>query len=230
MDMDINVKEMFGTAIIKVAGRLNADGVIDFEQKCNTVLENYGNKIVLDFTQLEYLSSAGLCGILTIGKKLKGTSGSLLICAPQGSVRQILNLAGFNQMFSIYEKLEDISLAENNSGETTAIIKSDTSNRVKIITVNGKIDAERIPEFKSYYEPLMKKGDRYFVFNFSGVDYLSSAGLCAILAFGKELKNHKGKLAIFVPEGPVRHILEISGFGDMFPLCTSEEEAVWEVL
>lgn len=59
---------------------------------------------------------------------------------------------------------------------------------------------------------------------------MSSAGLCAILELGKELKKTGGKMAIYIPSGPVRHILEISGFADMFPLCDSEEEAVWEVL
>lgn len=96
--------------------------------------------------------------------------------------------------------------------------------------MSGRVDAERVPEFKSYYEPLLEAGNRNFVFNFAEVEYMSSAGLCAILALGKELAANGGKMAIYVPKGTVRHILEISGFADMFPLCDSEEEAVWEAL
>lgn len=67
--MQIEVSEMLGAAVLKVTGRLNADVVAEFESRCNAALEQYGNQLVLDFSALEYLSSAGLCGILTIGKK-----------------------------------------------------------------------------------------------------------------------------------------------------------------
>lgn len=228
--MQIDVSEMLGTAVLKVDGRLNADVVGDFESHCNAALAQYGNQLVLDFTKLDYLSSAGLCGILTIGKKVKSADGKMSICAPFGTVRQILELAGFSQMFPIYTKVEEAMKTSPKDFGSSAAIRTDSTNKVKIISVSGRIDAERVPEFKSYYEPLLQAGALYFVFNFSEVEYLSSAGLCAILALGKELKGHNGKMAIYVPKGTVRHILEISGFGEMFPICDSEEEAVWEVL
>lgn len=228
--MQIDVSEMLGAAVLKVEGRLNADVVSEFEARCNSALEQFGNQIVLDFSKLEYLSSAGLCGILTIGKKVKAADGSMSICAPFGTVRQILELAGFSQMFPIHEKVENAMKTTTKDFGSSAAIRTDPTNKVKIISVSGRVDAERVPEFKSYYEPLMQAGNLYFVFNFAEVDYMSSAGLCAILAMGKELKANGGKMAIYVPKGTVRHILEISGFADMFPLCDTEEEAVWEVL
>ncbi|HQC42619.1 MAG TPA: STAS domain-containing protein [Verrucomicrobiota bacterium] len=230
IDMQIEVSEMLGAAVPKVVGRLNADVVAEFESRCNAALEQYGNQLVLDFSALEYLSSAGLCAILTIGKKVKNAEGNLSICVPFGTVRQILELAGFNQIFPIHENLEKAMKANTKDFGASAAIRTDPSNKVKIICVSGRVDAERVPEFKSYYTPLLQAGNRFFVFNFAEVDYMSSAGLCVILELGKELKKIGGKMAIYIPKGTVRHILEISGFADMFPLCDSEEEAVWEVL
>ena len=229
--MQIEVSEMLGAAHMKVEGRLNADVVSDFESRCNAILSQYGNQIILDFTNLEYLSSAGLCGILSIGKKVKALNGKIFLCVPKGTVYQILELSGFNQMFPIFTRLEDIMAQLGKKDfSSSAAIRSDPTNKVKIISVSGRVDAERVPEFKSYYEPLLQAGNLNFAFNFAEVEYMSSAGLCAILALGKELAAHGGKMAIYVPKGTVRHILEISGFADMFPLCDSEEEAVWEAL
>lgn len=228
--MQIEVSEMLGAAVLKITGRLNADATSEFEARCNAALGQYGNQLVLDFSELEYLSLAGLCGILTIGKRIKAAEGSIAICVPAGTVRQILELAGFNQIFPIYDSLGKALKANSKDFGTSAAIRSDSSNKVKIICVSGRVDAERVPEFKSYYEPLLQAGNLFFVFNLSDVDYMSSAGLCAILELGKELKKTGGKMAIYIPKGTVRHILEIAGFAEMFPLCDSEEEAVWEVL
>jgi len=229
--MRVNVEDILGTAVLKVEGRLNADVVKDFEEYCASVLKDNSNSMILDFTHLDYLSSAGLCSILTVGKKLKAEGGKIALAVPQGTVRQILELAGFTQLFPVFDTVEaSLKVVGTDEMGSSAAIRTDSTNRVKIISVAGRIDASRIDEFKGYYTPLLNAGNTHFVFNFTEVDYLSSAGLCAILGLGKELQKCNGKMAIYVPRGTVRQILEISGFAEMFPICDTEEEAVWEVL
>jgi anti-anti-sigma factor len=193
--MQIEVSEMLGAAVLKVTGRLNADVVAEFESRCNAALEQYGNQLVLDFSALEYLSSAGLCGILTIGKKVKNAEGNLSICVPFGTVRQILELAGFNQIFPIHENLEKAMKSNTKDFGASAAIRTDPSNKVKIICVSGRVDAERVPEFKSYYTPYCRP-EISLCLNFGRSGLHSSAGLCHF-GMGKSEKDG-GKMAIYI--------------------------------
>ena len=58
--------------------------------------------MILDFADLQYLSSAGLRSLLVMAKKAKALSGSLALCGLQGVVREIVTVAGFDSVLPLY--------------------------------------------------------------------------------------------------------------------------------
>lgn len=186
-------------------------------------LNENSDQLLLDLTGVEYLSSAGLCVILNVGKRLQERQGRLVICVRTGPVRQVMNLAGFDQMFSLCD-----SFAQGSSYLTGHPLLDIThSGTVCVVSAAGRIDAERVPEFETNWQRLLQQGETHIALDLSKLDYLSSAGLCSILNLGKRLKASQGKLAIYAIPGPLRRVLEVSGFPQMFPLCGSFDETVW---
>lgn len=59
--------------------------------------------IALDFSTLEYISSAGLRALLVLAKKAKTQNAELVLCAPHGMVMEVLEESGIKDFFTIYE-------------------------------------------------------------------------------------------------------------------------------
>jgi anti-anti-sigma factor len=94
------------TAVVRVAGRMDAPAAPEFEQTCNQWIENGVERIVIDLAALEYISSPGLRGILAAGEKIRACGGSLALCAPRGIVKNVLDLSGFSSLFPVYASAE----------------------------------------------------------------------------------------------------------------------------
>jgi len=68
-------------------------------------------------------------------------------------------------------------------------------------------------------------GDRYIVVDLSSVEYISSAGLRALLAALKRQKSLGGTLVLCSLHPYVKEVFEMTGFSRIFTTCSSKEEA-----
>ena len=98
-----------------------------------------------------------------------------------------------------------------------------------IVSVIGRMDAMTAPEFEQSLSELISKGERTFLINFSGLDYISSAGLRSILAIAKQLKPENGELLFSGLRGPVDEVFKISGFHSIFKILNDEEVALRQI-
>ncbi|WP_456325535.1 STAS domain-containing protein [Desulfonauticus submarinus] len=93
--------------IVKVSGRLDASTAPLYEEKCRSFIVEGHNKMIIDLNDLEYISSAGLRSILSIGKKIKSNNGKYLFCNLQPMVSDVFKISGFNAIFPVFNTLED---------------------------------------------------------------------------------------------------------------------------
>jgi len=68
--------------------------------------------------------------------------------------------------------------------------------------------------------------DRNLILDFSGVQYISSAGLSSVLGAGKEIDRHGGRLLICGLAARVNQIFAFSGLDTLFPLFETREAAL----
>lgn len=83
----------------KLIGRLDTDAASDVESQWNSLLESANRHIVLDCTELEYISSSGLRLFLTLRKETIAKGGSITLTGVTPSVKQVFNLTGFSSLF-----------------------------------------------------------------------------------------------------------------------------------
>lgn len=97
---------------ITVTGRMDAGTAPDFEEKCNHWIDQGNHELIVDFSGLEYISSAGLRVILGVGKKIKSNNGSLLFAGMSGMVKEVFEISGFSSIFPVYDSLESALAAK----------------------------------------------------------------------------------------------------------------------
>ena len=108
---------------------------------------------------------------------------------------------------------------------------SDTKlGKAAVVTVNGRIDNLSASLFQAHCDRVVAKGEKFIIFDFEDVRFLSSAGLRVIVTVGKKVQAAGGNLIFCGLKGPVAEVFEISGFSTMFKICGNIEEAASLVL
>ncbi len=92
--MELKIVEENGIVTIFVEGQLDTTTFSDFEAALKPYLNSPG-KLVLDFEDLEYLSSAGLRVILRAQQKTEELNGSLVIRNSNEEVMEVFEITGF---------------------------------------------------------------------------------------------------------------------------------------
>jgi len=105
--MDFNCTKNGDALVVIVSGRMDAITATEFDTQCQSWISDGETKVVIDLSDLEYISSAGLRSILAAAKKLKGVQGELLFSGLSGMVEEVFNVSGFAAMFKIYKTPED---------------------------------------------------------------------------------------------------------------------------
>ncbi len=105
--MQISEETKNGVAVFKLEGRLDSNTSPALEERILRVIEDGTNRMVVDFTQLDYISSAGLRVLNLATKKLRHADGRLVICSLQDYVREVFEIAGFDTFIPIAADLNE---------------------------------------------------------------------------------------------------------------------------
>ena len=79
--MNIEIRESQGIKIIAFEGNLDTNTSPEAESKINELLDLGEKKLLVNFEQLNFISSAGLRILLATVKKLNASGGALRVCA-----------------------------------------------------------------------------------------------------------------------------------------------------
>jgi anti-anti-sigma factor len=102
----------------------------------------------------------------------------------------------------------------------------EVQGRVLVVTARGRLDGSTSQAFGARLEKLTATSQPRLVVDFSGIDFVSSAGLRVVLSLLKRVKAANGMLALCAVQVPVREILDITGFAGMLDLYEERAKAV----
>jgi anti-anti-sigma factor len=102
----------------------------------------------------------------------------------------------------------------------------EVQGRVVVVTARGRLDGSTSPAFGARLETLAARSEPRLVVDFSGIDFVSSAGLRVVLAVLKRVKAANGMFALCAVQPPVREVLDITGFTSMLDVHSGRAEAV----
>ena len=92
--------------LIAVEGRMDAVTTPEFEQTLGGWIDKGEIRFIVDFAGLDYISSAGLRGILTNVKRLNAKGGRMVLTSLYNTVKEVFEISGFSTIIPIYESVE----------------------------------------------------------------------------------------------------------------------------
>jgi stage II sporulation protein AA (anti-sigma F factor antagonist) len=87
--------------LLWVSGKVDSTTAPQLEQGLLAELPRAERRWVLDLAAVDYLSSAGLRVLLTLGRRLEASGRQLALCGAQQTVAEVLAIAGFDQLLPV---------------------------------------------------------------------------------------------------------------------------------
>ena len=87
------------TIVISVDGWIDTNTAMEFGEQVNDSLDNIEN-LILDFSNVEYISSLGLRAILEIQKRMI-SQGTMKVVNANQAVMDVFNMTGFSKILTI---------------------------------------------------------------------------------------------------------------------------------
>lgn len=98
--MHISQEKHDEVIVVAPQGRIDSTTSAAFDAHLSG-LPKIGPRIVIDFAEVDYISSAGLRVMLTLAKRVRDARGALALCSLDDTVRQVFELAGFLPLFAV---------------------------------------------------------------------------------------------------------------------------------
>jgi len=105
-------------------------------------------------------------------------------------------------------------------------ISTRTENGVSIVSASGRIDSLTYELLLAALSDQIHAQARSLVVDLNGVDYMSSAGLRAILTAQQEARREGGDLRLAAVQPNVLKVLKLSGFTSIFKISDTVDAAV----
>lgn len=105
-------------------------------------------------------------------------------------------------------------------------ITTQESGAVSVVAVSGRVDSATAPDLEAALKRLVDAEKTQLVLDLLSVEYMSSAGLRAMVSTLKSVKRVNGDLRIASPSQRVEEVLRLAGLTAIFSIYRSRDEAV----
>jgi len=108
--MKFDTTRLAEVVIATPVGRIDHASAEDFRLNLAPLLEHCSegrDRVVLDFSAVEYISSVGLRVLMLAAKQVKAQKGAIVIAAMQPVVKEIFDISRFNYVFAAFPGLRE---------------------------------------------------------------------------------------------------------------------------
>ncbi len=102
LGLHISLEEIDQKIILRLEGRIDAATSSILEKKIQTLIDEKRVHLLLDFSDVDYLSSAGMRVLLAALKKIKAKHGVFALFSLSDDVNEIVRLAGFDKILHLF--------------------------------------------------------------------------------------------------------------------------------
>jgi|SRR5215472_3872182 len=105
--MEIKEETRGKVKIIGLRGKLDANSSPAVEKQLQALMDRGQERVVLDLTELTYISSLGLRVFIAVAKGIQKANGKLALAGLNDHIYEIFKIARFTNIFSIYPSCEE---------------------------------------------------------------------------------------------------------------------------
>jgi anti-anti-sigma factor len=97
--VEIQSTKLANAVVLKLSGHLDAENAPLFQSACEQWISKGGTHLLLEFSDLQYVSSMGLSSFMAIAKSLQPKSGAVMLCQLRGLPKQVFEFTRLIDLF-----------------------------------------------------------------------------------------------------------------------------------
>ena len=105
-------------------------------------------------------------------------------------------------------------------------ISTQQVKNVSVMTVKGRVDSATAPDLENALKQLVEGDKTQIVLDLKDVEYMSSAGLRAMVSTLKSVKRVNGDLRLCTPSPRVAEVLRLAGLNSIFSIYPAQADAI----
>ena len=105
--MQASFQKSGGTVIVTATGRVDGANAREFQDALGAAIDPEVSGMILNLSQLTYISSAGLRAILLTANVLREREAKFAACALPDRIREVFQISGFDQIVPIHDTEAD---------------------------------------------------------------------------------------------------------------------------
>ncbi|MCA9969224.1 MAG: anti-sigma factor antagonist [Anaerolineales bacterium] len=117
--MNIHIRQSGQVTIVTLAGEIDSRTAVQVEEQL-LPLATPGCKILLEMSQVAYLSSAGLRILLLLYRRIASQNGQVVLSGLQEMLRDTMAITGFLDFFEDYSTVDTALTALNHNNSETS--------------------------------------------------------------------------------------------------------------
>lgn len=104
---NIREGESGGYLICEIAGMLDIATSMELEIISQQMIKQGNERLIIDFSQLDYINSQGLGALLSLQKKLDPGGGGMVIVSVPERCQKIFDITGLNKAIPMYKDIAE---------------------------------------------------------------------------------------------------------------------------
>jgi anti-sigma B factor antagonist len=100
--MEISTRTQGDVTIVGILGSMDSVTSPQAQQALEAAVSGGAKKLAVDFTKLDYISSAGLRVMLGTAKQLKASGGALRSFGLNQTVKEVFDISGFSTILAVF--------------------------------------------------------------------------------------------------------------------------------
>lgn len=104
--MNVNIHSENEVVIASVEGSIDSGTAPEFQQKVLAATEQ-SNNIIIDFTLVTFVSSAGLRVLLMVYRQIKSKNGKVILVGISDEIKDVMTMTGFIHFFELSASNEE---------------------------------------------------------------------------------------------------------------------------
>jgi anti-sigma B factor antagonist len=103
--MDITTSTLNGATVVTVIGEIDANTAPEAQERI-LPLVSPGCRLLLDLTNVPYMSSAGLRILLATYRQISGSGGKVVLVGVAEEIKDTMSVTGFIKFFMLHDTVQ----------------------------------------------------------------------------------------------------------------------------
>ena len=109
--MEVGESRLGDALVLGPVGRVDSGTASTLEARLLLAAKHGDGKVVVDFAQVRYISSAGLRALLAGAKQVQKSGGGVALCGINMDVREVFEVSGFLTVFKARDSRAEAAAA-----------------------------------------------------------------------------------------------------------------------